>query len=376
MQERLSGLNVDSLKGSVPGKVVVKFGQDQGLNWATLIAWSALLAMFPILLLGASIVGLVLGMAGISEAQIVGKVSGAIRDQGTQEVVKSALTSFKQRSGIFAVVGFLGLLFGGSALFGSMEQGFAIIYHAAPRSFVKQKLVAIFLIVPFSVLAGLAIVSSSVLPALKNVPNVPDFLSGGPLSYLLQILLGAITGFLLFALIYFIVPNRRQEWTKVWPGSLLAGTLFSLLVLLFPFYLEVNKGIQNYGKTPALLLTLMAFFFFLGIITMVGAELNSVLYPVPVEQPNTVPGVTPDPKIATQKLAGSSEAEKHGGTVSDHGVAVLTPEMAEEANAGIAGLAAARERVGKARTLVGVGALGWALGMALGRRTAGGRRPL
>ena len=353
-------MNLESLKNSIPGKLAVKVGEDKAINWATLIAWSALLAMFPILLVGASIVGITLSVAGVSEKEVVNSVSGAIGNPGLRAIVEQALKSFKHQSGVFAVVGFVGLMFGGSALFGSMEQGFAIIYHTRPRSFLPQKLLGMAMIIPFSILVGVAIGSSAILPALKNLSFMPGFLTQGYAALLIQVALGVLTGFMLFALIYFVVPNRRQEWSKVWPGAALAGGLFEAVVLLFPLYLTLNKGIQNYGQTPALFLTLMTFFFFLGIVTMVGVEFNSVLFPVPVEQPARADALAPQSTPAAVKGSGGSQA--------DDGVVVLTPGMAEEANAGIAGLAAAQARVGKARTLVGVGALAWALGVVVGRR--------
>src|SRR5439155_13593140 len=81
------------------------------------------------------------------------------------------------------------------------------------------------------------------------------------------------------------IPNRKQAFRKVIPGALLAGILFEVITLLFPLYLALNRGINQYGATFGLLFVLMTFFFFLGLITMVGVELNSVIYPVPIELP-------------------------------------------------------------------------------------------
>ncbi|MFN2465331.1 MAG: YihY/virulence factor BrkB family protein [Candidatus Dormibacteria bacterium] len=337
----------------MPGKLVAKIGEDRAINWATLIAWSGLLAMFPILLVGASILVLALGAAGFTENDVVSHLSGAIHDPGTRNLISGALAQIKNKFGVVALVGIVGLMFGGSALFGSMEQGFAIIYHTKPRPFLRQKLMAMALIVPFSLLAGLAIMTSSALPALKAIPNIPEFLSGGPVSYVLQVGIGAISGSLLFLLVYYVVPNRRQELAKVWPGALAAGVLFSLLVLLFPFYLEINKGLQRYGQTPALFLTLMTFFFFLGIITMVGVELNSVLYPLPVEQPEKAEALAPEDSTTT----------------TDSQVGSVRPARAdrlEPARRGPGGVSS------RTTVLVGVGAVAWLAGLLMGRRAGGG----
>jgi membrane protein len=168
-----------------------------------------------------------------------------------------------------------------------MEQAFAVIYHTRPRSFIQQKLVAFGMIIVFTVLVGVAVGTSSLLPVITHLSFVPPALTSGPVALLLQVVIGGLTGWALFTAIYYVVPNRRQKWRQVLPGALLAGVLFEAVTLLFPVYLELNKGIGSYGKTFALFFMLMTYFFFLGIITMLGVELNSVLYPVPVEQPRS-----------------------------------------------------------------------------------------
>ena len=63
-------MNLEGLKQSVPGKLGQKFVEDQSPNWAVLIAWNALFAMFPIVLFAASILGLVLRVFGQANAKI------------------------------------------------------------------------------------------------------------------------------------------------------------------------------------------------------------------------------------------------------------------------------------------------------------------
>ena len=360
-------MNLEPLKNSPPGKLAVKIGEDKAINWATLIAWSALLAMFPILVVMASILGFALSLAHVDTAQLYGHIASAFPDRNLQAQVLTGLDSFKRQSGVFAIVGFVGLMLGGSALFGSMEQAFAVIYHTTPRSFVRQKLLGFAMIIVFTVLAGLAVGTSSILPTLKNLNFLPAALTGGPLALVLQIALGVLTGFVLYAVIYYVVPNRKQDWGQVWPGALLAGALFEVVTLVFPVYLEINKGISNYGKTFALFFILMTFFYFVGIVTMVGVELNSVLYPLPVEQPSKAVALAPpqsEPEGEKQVVAGAANDDP-----------VEQQPGAGEADTGIAGLAAARDSVGRIRTLVGVGAIAWALGVVVGQRSSKRKHP-
>jgi len=120
---------------------------------------------------------------------------------------------------------------------------------------------------------------------LNQLPYLPTALANGTVDFALQVVLGVGTGFLLFLAIYYVVPNRRQDWGKVWIGAALAGVLVEGLSLLFPLYLRLTGGGGTYGKTFGLLFLLMVYFYFLGIVTMVGFEVNSLVSPVPVDRP-------------------------------------------------------------------------------------------
>jgi membrane protein len=278
-------MNIDGLKQSVPGKVGQKYIEDQSPNWAVLIAWNTLFAMFPIVLFAASILGIVLRLFGQANSAVYNTIFNVVPDQHARDQLSHAVTGVKTQTGLLFIVGLLGLLWGGSALFGAMEQAFAVIYHTVQRNFIKQKLIAFGMVLLFTVLAGVAVASSAILPALKHIPGVPTFLTSGLIAAVLQIAVGILAGFILFSSIYYVIPNRRQEWGKVWPGALVAGIAFEIIALVFPLYLTFNKGINQYGAAFGLMFVLMTFFYFIGLITMLGVEVNAVLFPVPVEQP-------------------------------------------------------------------------------------------
>lgn len=304
-------MNIETLKSSLPGRLALKFSEDRGINWAVQIAWSALLALFPMILVMVSILGLVMSRAGVTSDHLYQNILAILPAQQAQGDAIKALTAFKRQSGPLALAGFAGLLVSGSALFGAMEQAFAIIYHTRPRRFVRQKLMSFGMILVFTVLAGVSVGGSALLPVLSQLPFAPAGLGAGPVVWLIQAATGVVSGLMLFFSIYYVVPNRRQEFRQVWPGALLAGVLFEVLTLLFPLYLTINKGINAYGQQFGLMFLLMTFFFFLGIITMVGVEFNSVLYPLQVEERDRAAapaGATP----GEPPLAGRSGARGAG----------------------------------------------------------------
>jgi len=272
------------LMESVPGRVIRKFLEDQAPNWAALIAWNALFALFPMVIFAASLLGFALRLFGEANDAVYKTIFSVIpNDSGQQTEVIKAVSGVKSQSGILFIVGLVGLLWGGSALFGVMEQAFAVIYHTKPRDFIRQKLISVGMVLVFTILVGIAVASSSLLPALKQIPDIPPVLYSGVAAFVLQVLVGIIAGFLLFGTMYYVIPNRKQEFRKVIPGALVAGILFELITLVFPLYISLNRGLNQYGATFGLLFVLMTFLFFLGLVTMIGVELNSVLYPEEVE---------------------------------------------------------------------------------------------
>src|SRR5438445_1092888 len=274
------------LMQTVPGRVIRKFLEDQAPNWAALIAWNALFAMFPIVIFASSLLGYALRMFGAANDAVYKTIFSVIPgDTKQQAELFNAVYGVKSQSGVLFIVGLVGLLWGGSALFGAIEQAFVVIYHTKPRDFIRQKLIAFGMVFLFTILVGVAVATSAALPALKHIPNIPEFLYSGAAAFILQVLVGTTAGLLLFGSMYFVIPNRRQEFRKVVPGALVAGVLFEVITLVFPLYLELNKGLNQYGKTFGLFFVLMTFFFFIGLITMIGVELNSVIYPVPIELP-------------------------------------------------------------------------------------------
>src|ERR1700704_3104282 len=118
MSGRISGMG--RLMDTVPGRVIRKFLEDQAPNWAALIAWNALFAMFPIVIFAASLLGFALRFFGEANVAVYKTIFSVIpNDTGQQDQVIKAVTGVKSQSGILFIVGLIGLLWGGAALFGA-----------------------------------------------------------------------------------------------------------------------------------------------------------------------------------------------------------------------------------------------------------------
>jgi membrane protein len=272
-------MSIGALKRSLPGRVVQKFLADRGPVWSVSIAWGGLFAMFPIILGLAALVGLGLGFTGISDAQLFDGVLSHIPDPKARADIASALDGVRRNSGILGLVGLVGLYFSATSLFGTMEQAFAAVYKAKPRSFFRSRLMGICMMLLFAVFASITVLSSSVLPQLKDLP-VAGAWAGGPTPVIAQFVVGVVAGVVLFAIIYYVVPPIALRPSSVVPGALVAGVLFEVVGLIFPLYISIGGGTAGYGQFFAVFFILLTYFYLIGLITMVGVEVNAVARPV------------------------------------------------------------------------------------------------
>jgi membrane protein len=265
---------------SLPGRWASRFVGDECPNLAVLIAWNLMFAAFPLAIVTAGILGYLLRLDNL----LIGTSHLPTSVQLRQDILAlipgldadKVLTPLRQRSGVLLIVGGLGLLWTGTGLFGAMEQAFGRAYRVRPRPFLQGKLMAAAMVLLFAPAAGLVIGSGSLLGGLSALPFLPAaFLSAA--APLLQVVFAVIAGTALFLLVYTVVPNRELHPTQAWPGALLAGVLMELLTLAFPVYANINRGFTGFGRSFGLLFLLLTFFYFLGMVTMAGAELNATL---------------------------------------------------------------------------------------------------
>jgi membrane protein len=307
--------NIDQLMKTPPGRLFIKMGQDNAFNWAVIIAWNFLQSLFPIALVMAAVLGVGLGYIGVGSHQVYGTVASIIPDANAQKEVLATLNAFQKKSGIFFLFGFAGLIWSGASLFRTMEQAFAVIYHTRQRPPIKGVFMSVGMVLLLTVVGGMMLISTTLLDLLNQLPYLPTVLANRAVDFVLQIVFGLGLGFLLFLAIYYVVPNRRLDWGKVWVGAVLAGVLFETLSLIFPLYLKLTGVGSTFGKTFGILFLLMIYFYLLGNVTMVGVEVNSLLYRVPVDQPQdkeslVTPVQVPEPMPPSRPRAEARHARR------------------------------------------------------------------
>jgi YihY family inner membrane protein len=266
---------------------------------ASAVAWSLLTSLVPI----------VVGLVAISsiflrdpsaQQTVVDHLSYALQGTLQPSDIRHIVTNSIQHRGLLALIGIIGILWGGSKVGGSFSTVFQPIFEVNGRDFLREKALDLGMIVVFVALMLVIIVSTTAgalvtrLFPIAPIPGGTAFLIGTPISL--------AAAFLLFTVLYMAFPNAQPRFTvrNVWRGALTAAVLFQILSFIWPLYTKVGH-FSRYSAVIAPMIVLAAWIYFFSLILMVGAEIvaftaieqaNRAGQPVGPQPENVVPAHT------------------------------------------------------------------------------------
>jgi membrane protein len=280
----------EAVQRSPPGLFVKKLLDDQAPNLAALVAWGTLSAILPLLLGVLSIAGLVLRDQQRLD-QLYGTLEGALPAEASG-LVTGVLDSVRQGAGPAGMVAIVLLLINGSSFFSNMASVFNQAYHVAGRNVLVERAIALGMLL---VTTALLVLSTFAAGLSSLVSNIPDVLPIGPrVGQVVGWSVSIVSVFLLFLLIYRVLPNAKQRWADVVPGALLASALLLVVTQLFPIYMSLfppNKAYALFG----VFLVFTFWLYLVGFVFVLGAELNAFLEKQPAP---AAPLAEPTPPVA------------------------------------------------------------------------------
>jgi len=256
------------------GLFIKKVLDDQSPNLAALLAWGTLSAMLPLILGVLSLAGLIL--RDQKRLDQIYNTLLVLVPAGAAGPVSEALDSVRQASAAPALsVALLLLLFNGSSFFANMGSVFDQAYHVESRNFAVQRLIAILMLVITSVLLIVSTLAQGVGNIVSSVPTL-GLPIGPAVGAFVGYSIAIVSAFVLFLLLYKVLPNAQQGWRDVLPGTLASTVMFLLITQIFPIYLKLfppNHAYAIFG----VFLVLTFWLYLLGWVFVIGAELNAFM---------------------------------------------------------------------------------------------------
>jgi len=253
-----------------------KINEDWVMNFSGMLAYNYLTAIAPILLALLAIAGLALSaLSPATYHTFVTGVSTRLPGSIGQSLVNGILATLRRDAGVLLIIAIVTAVISGSRLFVTLDNAFAVIYRVDIRPLIRQNIMAILMMLLFLVLAPLSFFASSI-PALFLRLIIPSGIERNAVVLTVEGFIGGvIVGFILFGAIYYVVPNRKVDWATTWPGALAAAVLLNLFEVLFPIYQGIFLRNAGYGSVAGLLVVVLIFLYYVGFITLLGAEVNA-----------------------------------------------------------------------------------------------------
>lgn len=307
MRHRLTRVSRRAMQG---------FLAHEALQVAGSMAYFGVLSIFQLLVLGVVVGSLLLGDGAARDFVIEQVQAGSPLEP---ELVGGVIDAVIASRGSMTIISFAFLAWSALGIFSALSTGIGRVFeNAAPRPFLKDKLLGLLLIGLTGLLAVASLVIGIVTGAIQEIAR--DALAAVPGSGTVIWLIGLVVPILLifiaFWVIYRVVPNRPVTWREVLPGAVAAAALWTVLRFGFTYY---ATRIANYDSAFGPLstgITLLVFLYFASAIVLLGAEFARAgamedelgpitaadprLLPVPVELP---PGPAPRPRRGISRWA-------------------------------------------------------------------------
>jgi len=243
----------------LPIRVLVAYGESQASKYALALAFSCMLAMFPLVLGVLSLVGFAIrdpATEARAQTLIINLFPGAAQPQ-----LLDALRGVKRSAGWMGVLSIAGLLWSAGSIFSTMEFAFTQIFGTWQRDMVRQKVMGLVMMVLLVVAVGVTVAANAVAAVF-------------PLAWVSGFVVGSAVMVGLLVMLYRFVPNRTFEVRDVVPGAMLAGILIEVFSLGFPLYVRLAGGFNTYGAQFGLFFLLAAWLYVVSELILLGAVYN------------------------------------------------------------------------------------------------------
>lgn len=239
------------------------FMNEDSLKYSASLAYYTIFSLGPILVLMISLAGIFFG-----EEAIRGKVFtelnglvGASAARQIQEVIKNLELSGKSTMAL--IISIVTLIIGATTVFGDIQNSINKIWHvrAKPKKgwlkLITDRLLSSSLVIGLGFLLVVTLVVNGVILTLTDrllryFPDMTVFVMDA-INFLLSF---AIT-FVLFAVIFKVLPDVNIKWKTVRAGALFTAVLFIFGRFGIGLYLQNSDTETTYGAAGSIVLILL-----------------------------------------------------------------------------------------------------------------------
>ena len=248
-----------------------KFNDDNGFFLSSGIAFNILMNLIPFIMLLLALVGTYL----YNDQDVLHHIRAYFREvaPALDPKIMENLADVMQNRQIVGILGFVGLLWISTWVFGSLRIVLNIVFRVEKSPGMLQGIgVDLLMILLVGTLLLVSMILSSVVTFLQGYQGRILVAIGPTIQWILKYLLPFFLTYCMFVLIYKIIPNRRIHFSSALQAALFAGLLYELAKHLFAWYVvHLARYTIFYGSLSTLVIFVL-WVYYSSTILVVGGE--------------------------------------------------------------------------------------------------------
>ena len=262
-----------------PARAIAAFWRkaygDNLTGLASMVAYSLLLSIFPLALISLFVAGRVLRSPELAESVIAD--AQRIFPTAARGTISAGVRRLEHASTTVGLVALVSSLWVSASFWGALDTAFCRIYQLPCRTWVRQKLFGLGMLVVVLVLIAASVLVPTLQSVLVNgasdLPLGLDRVRG--LVYAITFAAGLLVLFVALCITYWAVPKGQMPWSAIWPGALGATLAMGVVDFVFPLYIA-NASTLRIGASAVFVLIALVWFYALAIILLAGAVVNDL----------------------------------------------------------------------------------------------------
>jgi len=248
-----------------------KFNDDNGFFLSSGIAFNILMNLIPFIMLLLALVGHYL----YNDQDVLHHIRAYFREvaPALDPKIMENLADVMQNRQIVGILGFLGLLWISTWVFGSLRIVLNIVFRVEKSQGMLQGIgVDLLMILLAGSLLLVSMILSSAVTFLQGYQDRILVAIGPTIQWILKYLLPFFLTYCMFVLIYKIIPNRRIHFSSALQAALFAGLLYELAKHLFAWYVVHLARYSIFYGSLSTLVIFVVWVYYSSTILVVGGE--------------------------------------------------------------------------------------------------------
>ena len=248
-----------------------KFNDDNGFFLSSGIAFNILVNLIPFILLLLALVGTYL----YNDQVVLNHILAYLRNVAPTldpKIIGNLMDLTESRQ-IVGILGFVGLLWFSTWVFGSLRIALNIVFRVEKnRGMLRGIGIDLLMILLVGILLLVSMILSSVVTFLQSYQGRIPVAIGPMIQWILKYLLPFFLTFCMFFLIYKIIPTKRVHFKSALQAALFTGLLWELAKHFFGWYVVHLAGYSIFYGSLSALVIFVLWVYYSSTILVVGGE--------------------------------------------------------------------------------------------------------